>query len=203
MRFIARAGERQFTIGLPDDGRRKRITLDGKEFQVEWNPIGVALTLASEDGEAASHYGLIAGTRSYDLYVRSLPDNEREADLGTRTIEVSLDGQTYTITVRDERTQALASLASEAHISGEIAMRAPMPGLVSNVLAEEGAVVRRGQTIIVLEAMKMENDLTSPRAGVVKRLRVTRGQTVNQGDTLALIGDPAGASPAAEEDGDD
>ncbi|HEX2350831.1 MAG TPA: acetyl-CoA carboxylase biotin carboxyl carrier protein subunit, partial [Ktedonobacterales bacterium] len=82
-------------------------------------------------------------------------------------------------------------------------IRAPMPGLVSNVLAQEGQEVARGQAIIVLEAMKMENDLVTPRAGVVKRVGAAKGQTVNQGDMLAIIGDPDGANAGnAETDTD-
>jgi len=75
-----------------------------------------------------------------------------------------------------------------------------MPGLVSNVLAAVGDEVMRGQNIVVLEAMKMENDLTTPRQGIVKSLRVAKGQAVNQGDLLAIIGDPAGSPPSDEDD---
>jgi biotin carboxyl carrier protein len=75
-----------------------------------------------------------------------------------------------------------------------------MPGLVSNVLVAEGAEAQRGQAVIVLEAMKMENDLTAPRPGIVKSLRVAKGQTVNQGDLLAVIGDLAGSAPSDEDD---
>ncbi|MGZ3678949.1 MAG: acetyl-CoA carboxylase biotin carboxyl carrier protein subunit, partial [Ktedonobacterales bacterium] len=91
-------------------------------------------------------------------------------------------------------------LAAGAHVSGDAPIRAPMPGLVRSVLAEQGAEVQRGQTVVVLEAMKMENDLPSPRAGIIKFVRVEQGQTVNQGDILAIIGDPAGSEPAQEDE---
>jgi biotin carboxyl carrier protein len=61
-----------------------------------------------------------------------------------------------------------------------------------------GDEVHRGQTIVVLEAMKMENDLTTPRSGQVRTIRVAKGQTVSQDDVLATIGDPLG-TPALEE----
>jgi biotin carboxyl carrier protein len=60
--------------------------------------------------------------------------------------------------------------------------------------------VQRGQAVIVLEAMKMENDLMTPRTGIVKSLRVAKGQAVNQGDLLAVIGDPAGSLSTDEDD---
>ncbi|HKT39155.1 MAG TPA: acetyl-CoA carboxylase biotin carboxyl carrier protein subunit, partial [Ktedonobacterales bacterium] len=108
-------------------------------------------------------------------------------------------GQVYRVRLADERARTLASLAGGAHASGDANIRAPMPGLVSHVLVEEGVEVQRGQAVVVLEAMKMENDLPAPRAGVVKSLRVSKGQAVNQGDLLAVIGDPAG-TPLADED---
>jgi biotin carboxyl carrier protein len=62
-----------------------------------------------------------------------------------------------------------------------------MPGLVIGVPLEVGSKVTRGQTVVVLEAMKMENDLGSPIAGTLKDVKVSTGQTVNQGDVLAVI----------------
>lgn len=62
-----------------------------------------------------------------------------------------------------------------------------MPGLVIGVPIEPGATVTRGQTVIVLEAMKMENDLAAPRSGIIKEIKVNQGQTVNQGDILVTI----------------
>ena len=64
---------------------------------------------------------------------------------------------------------------------------APMPGLVVGIPLAVGTDVTRGQAVIVLEAMKMENDLPSPIAGTIKEVRVDRGQTVNQGDVLVVI----------------
>jgi len=66
-------------------------------------------------------------------------------------------------------------------------IQAPMPGLVVNVLLEQGASVEQGQTVTVLEAMKMENDLVSPIAGTIKEIKVGKGQTVDQGAVLVLV----------------
>jgi biotin carboxyl carrier protein len=76
-----------------------------------------------------------------------------------------------------------------------------MPGLVANVLVAVGDTVERGQTVVVLEAMKMENDLVAPRAGVIHAILVARGQAVIQDTRLVVIGD-AGGAPAADEDGE-
>jgi biotin carboxyl carrier protein len=198
MRYIARAGTRQFTIGVADDGHAPAVTFDGKALAVEWIAVGeLPLGMLAGEGDVAAHFGLIAGTRSYDVFLRPLVGAAEDGD--AQAVEVSVDGRTYTITLQDERTRALAGLAGEGHVTGDLVIRAPMPGLVSNILAEEGAKVERGQTVVVLEAMKMENDLTSPRTGVIKSLRVAKGQTVNQGDVLAIIGD-VGAAPSSDEE---
>ena len=82
----------------------------------------------------------------------------------------------------------LAGAVQAAHDTGEARIRAPMPGLVIDIPMEVGASVERGQTVIVLEAMKMENDLASPKTGVIKDIKVNKGQSVNQGDVLVVIG---------------
>jgi biotin carboxyl carrier protein len=62
-----------------------------------------------------------------------------------------------------------------------------MPGLVAHILLEQGTSVEQGQTVIVLEAMKMENDLVSPIAGTIKEIKVGKGQVVDQGAILVLV----------------
>jgi len=194
MRFVATVGGRKLAIGLQEDGHLRRVTLGGRELTADWRRVGSGP--AEPTAERAVQYSLLIGDRSYDLFVRAVPRPEG----GAPAYEVSLGGRTYAVGVQDERTQALAGLAGEGHVSGDAVIRAPMPGLVSNVAAVEGTAVGRGQPVIVLEAMKMENDLTAPRAGVVKAVRVSQGQTVNQGDVLAVVGDPPGSERTAEEE---
>lgn len=196
MRLVATIGVQQLVIGLEENGAVRRISLDGQDVTVDWRRVGASP--AEPTAERAAHYSLLVGDHSYDLYVRAVP----QAEDGAAVYEVTLGGQTYVVGVQDERAQALASLAGGGHVSGDVAIRAPMPGLVGNVVAPEGTHVERGQPVIVLEAMKMENDLTTPRAGIVKSVRVSKGQTVNQNDVLAIVGDPPGTSPRADEDED-
>jgi biotin carboxyl carrier protein len=198
MRFLVTVDEREISVAVDEpDGVATQAEVDGVTTPLDWRVIGAAArSLAS--GAAVGHYSLLLGAASYDVYARRIeaPDDTGE---GAQAYEVTVGARTFTVTLRDERTQALAHLAGGARHTGDVTIRAPMPGLVSNVLAQEGQEVTRGQAIVVLEAMKMENDLATPRAGVVKSVRVAKGQTVNQGDTLAVIGDPDGAE-AAEAD---
>ncbi len=187
MRYRATVGNRQISITPHDNGHERAVTLEGRELHVDWRPVGGGETEAQD--ERAAHYSALINGRSYEAYVRRAREDNDE---GGVLFEVTIAGRPLLVAVEDERTQALASLAGGAHGSGDATIRAPMPGLVSNVLAEEGTLVERGQAIVVLEAMKMENDLATPRAGVIKSVRVSKGQTVNQGEVLAIVGNPPG-----------
>ncbi len=194
MRYLVNVDEREISVSVDEpDGSATQVEVDGITTPVDWRVVTAAIRAATQGENAAGHYSLLIGTASYDIYARPVeaPDG---ADEGAQAYEVTVGARTFTVTLRDERTQALGRLAGGAHHSGDVTIRAPMPGLVSNVLAQEGQEVTRGQTIVVLEAMKMENDLATPRAGIVKRVSAVKGQTVNQGDTLAIIGDPDGAT---------
>lgn len=199
MRYVATIGERSYAIGLQEDSHQREVTLGDNHFLADWRPVGNAAVSAGKDeSEQAGHFSLLIGDHSFDVYVQ--PVAAEDEDGASHIFEVYVSGQVYRVRLADERARALASIAGGAHTSGDVNIRAPMPGLVSNVLVEEGVEVQRGQAVIVLEAMKMENDLVSPRAGIVKSLRVGKGQTVNQGDLLAVIGDPAGFPPSDEDD---
>jgi biotin carboxyl carrier protein len=200
MRFVADVGGREHTVEVEANGHDRRMTLDGREITLDWRLLGAEQPRVGTGGGArADHYSLLAGTRTYDAYVRSLAEPGTDAEAATHTLEVVIGGRPYVVTVRDARSQALADIAAAPHSAGDATVRAPMPGLVTQVLVAVGDEVRRGQTVIVLEAMKMENDLAAPRAGVVKVVSAVRGQAVNQNDSLVAIGEP-GEQPPDEPD---
>src|SRR5579885_3623028 len=192
MRYRALVGDRQVSVATSDNGHERAIQLEGRDLRVDWRAVGDSASGTQE--ASATQYSVLIGGHSYEVYVRRVREEAAGEDGGV-VFEVMIGGRPFLVSVEDERTQALASLAG-GHGSGDAAIRAPMPGLVSNVLAEEGASVERGQALVVLEAMKMENDLAAPRAGVVKSIRVSKGQTVNQGDVLAVVGNPPGEEEA-------
>ncbi len=203
MRFLVTVDEREVSVAVAEpDGAVTQAEVDGVGAAIDWRVVGAAARALVVGDGAAAHYSLLVGSTSYDVYARPVPVPD-EAGEGAQAWEVTVGARTYNVTLRDERTQALARVAGGAHHTGDATIRAPMPGLVANVLAQVGDEVSRGQPIVVLEAMKMENDLTTPRAGVVKSIRVGKGQTVNQGETLAIIGDPNGEDANGAADGDE
>lgn len=197
MRYIARIGARTVAIDIAEHGAEHRVTLDGQAIAVRWKTVGTTADMAAV-GATERHYSLLAGLRSHDIYIRPIADDDEGGP--ALAFEVTIGGLPYHVRVQDERVSALATLVGGAHAAGSTTLRAPMPGMVSHVLVEEGARVTRGQTIVVLEAMKMENDLPTPRAGIVMSLRAHAGQTVNQNDILAIIGEDAAGAPSGDEE---
>jgi len=200
MRYSVSVNGRQHTVELEEDGHLRRLTLDQRTFVVDCRHVGFDQASPPSSVTPADLYSLLVGDQSYTAYARELEDGGGE-ELAGRRIEVSVRGHPYTVEVQDARALALASLAEGTHPGGEAGIRAPMPGLVANVLVAVGDEVQRGQTIVVLEAMKMENDLTTPRAGRVRSLRVVKGQAVSQGEVLATIGDPDSDTEPGASDG--
>jgi len=102
------------------------------------------------------------------------------------TFDVTTQGRGYEVTIVDPK-RLRSGQNSDRHHHGAAEIRAPMPGKVVRVHLESGAAVERGAGIVVVEAMKMQNEMKAPRAGVVVSINVKPGDTVNAGDVLAVI----------------
>ncbi len=166
--------------------QEQTVELDGALYTFDWQQIAAQAAAASSQKNATvgGYYNLIVNGRSYEVLARCITP----ADNGGREVyEIWLAGQRFEVVAEDERSRLLTATTRSGHKSNVTTLRAPMPGLVTNVLLEPGASVSEGQVIVVLEAMKMENDLTSPLRGMLKDVMVTRGQTVDQGALLAVI----------------
>ena len=160
-------GGRALTVELREreDGLFVRVG-DGPASRVE-----VAAQL--EDGELSL---LVGGA-----VVRGLVGRREDG------VTVVVDGQAVDAIVLDERAARLASAAGGRHQSRETAIRAPMPGLVVTVPVEAGQGVAKGTTLVVLSAMKMQNELTAPADATVKEVLVSAGQTVDQNQVLVRL----------------
>lgn len=100
--------------------------------------------------------------------------------------EVIVNGHRVPVTVRDKKH--LRGIAGgNANASGKVSLISPMPGKIVRVLLSAGDEVAANQGVLIVEAMKMQNEVQSPKAGKVSEIRVKEGQTVNSGETLAVI----------------
>ncbi|HZS38549.1 MAG TPA: biotin/lipoyl-containing protein, partial [Polyangia bacterium] len=101
-------------------------------------------------------------------------------------VTVTAYGVSLPLKVTDARRK-LAGVAARPQASGPLSVKSPMPGKVVKVLVRAGDDVKAGQGIVVVEAMKMENELKAPRDGKIKEVQVQEGQAVEAGQTLATL----------------
>jgi biotin carboxyl carrier protein len=111
---------------------------------------------------------------------------------GRRLVEVVADGWRFELLVEDEARAALRERATRGHVHGAKAgaaleIRAIIPGRVASVAVTPGDTVEAGQTLLAVEAMKMQNELRSPRSGTVVSVPATAGSTVELGDVLVVL----------------
>ncbi len=112
-----------------------------------------------------------------------------------KVYEVEAEELTGSVTVPDHRPEPLSSTTTASEVpqapsraaATGTTIEAPLPGLVLEVKVAEGQAVASGQVLIILEAMKMENEITAPEAGVVQSVRVAKGDSVAQGDILVVL----------------
>jgi len=158
-------------------------TIDNKEFEIEVvdeQHIRVGERLLEVDFESVSGqpvFSLILDGKSYESFVYQ----------GEEDWEVLIRGRQYQVKVEDEREKRLKSTGGGDVTGGEFHLKAPMPGLVVAVLIEEGQEVKKGQVMLILESMKMQNELKAPRDGVMGRIRVKAGESVEQRQTLLSV----------------
>jgi len=165
MKLTLQVNGRDMSIELLAPAPAARFQLDGtptREAHVEIANPGV--------------YSVLLDGRSYDAFVEETPAG----------LIVSLDGFRFEIQVKDPRrwTRAAAGRAAE----GVQTLTSPMPGKVVRLLASPGDAVEAGQGILVVEAMKMQNELKATRAGKVLSIAAREGATVAAGEPLATVG---------------
>jgi len=157
------------------------VTMAGRELELELD--GDVLRRAGEE----IHVSLeaIPGSPVHLLRVGQAVHRLTARRIGPNEYDLSLDGHRLTAVALDERARAIRALsATTSRPAGPAKLVAPMPGLIVRVGVAQGDAIRAGQGLVVMEAMKMENELRAPGAGVVTRVVAAAGQTVEKGALL-------------------
>jgi biotin carboxyl carrier protein len=165
VKYVTTIGARTFHVEVIDE---HHIVLDGKPYEVDFTAIGNQPV-----------YSLLINGRSMEA--NAVPTGDGW--------QVLLHGKMFEARVEDEqavRARAVAHAAPET--PGEWLLRAPMPGLAVNILAAAGAEVKKGEPLVILESMKMQNELRSQKDGTVKEIRIKPGETVEQNQVLVVVG---------------
>jgi biotin carboxyl carrier protein len=165
-----------------------RVQFDEDSYVLEFrssgsnSPCAYTLTGAeAHSGEASviqvrpDLYSVLAGTRSFAVYV---------APRGSQ-LEVWVEHQRYLLALSDARDFAASGRGASAKGRSQISTQ--MPGKVIRILVETGAQVKAGQGLIIVEAMKMQNELKAPRDGTVSKIATVEGATVAANQPLVII----------------
>jgi len=157
------------------NGKKKLdIEWDGKS---EWKLDGQDLsTDVSREDAGKSHW--IVKDRSYNVEIVQM-------DVETKEAIIKVNGTVYNIHLKDRYDDLLQSLGMEVGSTRKLSeLKAPMPGMVLDILVKENDSVEKDTPLIILEAMKMENVIKSPAAGIVKRINATKGNAVEKNNVL-------------------
>ncbi len=135
-----------------------------------------------------AHMAVLPGTHVRTLQVdgRSHTLTAKAGDRRGRW-QIALGRERFTVDAVDERTRAIREMTGGGEAEAEKVVTAPMPGLVVKVEVEVGQAVKAGQGVVIVEAMKMENELKAPADGVVAKILVQERQTVEKGATLIVL----------------
>ena len=108
-----------------------------------------------------------------------------KADASTKTFHVKINGKVYPVQVKDQFDLLLEKMGMNNNSSGKVNnIKAPMPGLIIDLKVKNGDVVKQGDSLLILEAMKMENIIKSPGEGVVKSVKIKKGESVEKNQVL-------------------
>jgi len=157
-------GGKARTVGFSRIGERLSWAIDGKPIEADAVEV------------SAGVYSILIEGQSFEARIEPAPRGAR----------VVIAGREYSASVRDPRQwKRHGGAAREAE--GRQQVLAPMPGKIIRILVQAGETVAAGQGLLVIEAMKMQNEVRSPKSGTVERLLVNEGQTVNAAEILGIV----------------
>ncbi|MDD5541589.1 MAG: hypothetical protein PHX83_00265 [Acidobacteriia bacterium] len=166
MKFEAYFGEQLFPVEVKEDGERVFLQVESVVYESQ------AVELAP------GRYSIVHDRKVYDVVVEASNDGQFQVQWRDRRISLELLDPRKLKSMRHRHAES----------DGEVAVCSPMPGKIVRLLVSEEEHVERGQGLIVVEAMKMQNELKAPREGILKSIKVAEGKTVNAGEELMVIG---------------
>jgi biotin carboxyl carrier protein len=167
MKYFAEVGGQKLELEVEERGEDLEVKISDKTMLANLQRVS-----------APSLYSLILDNASHEVFVERRDGN----------YIVLIAGEQYTVNIQDERTRRLAAVSAATRPQeDEIVVKAPMPGLVVSLAVSPGDVVQKGQGLVVLEAMKMQNELRAPRQATVKLVNVQQGARVENGRVLVVL----------------
>ena len=170
-KVIARFGETEEEIKVSvDRAGRYLVEIDGVVHHVDARRF------------AGGNWSLVIDNQSYDVELEVASENEGDGSYNTL-----VRGSLVRLTVIDERHARMGVVSKKFAVEGPQTIHSPMPGKVVKILIAPGQTVEENQPLIIVEAMKMENELRAPKAGKVGQVFVGAGQPVDAGTALLTV----------------
>jgi biotin carboxyl carrier protein len=161
MKLIAELNNEKYEVEIKRDNEKVFAKIDGREYEIEANEVEPNLYLFKHNNQIHEIYASPNGI----------------VNVGNNQLEVKI--------IDPKRLRSTGN--SDANTEGIVEIKTAMPGKIVRILVEEGQEVSHGEGIIVVEAMKMQNEMKSPKDGIVKSIKVEESATVNAGDVLVVI----------------
>jgi biotin carboxyl carrier protein len=165
-----------FSPGPGSQGKQVRVVVAGK-------PLTITLGNAGPQ-----RYTWLDGNRVVTTTVEAVPGAAAvEGDVAARKLSVAVRGEIFAATVTDAQLAEIPVVSAPSRSGGPVIVRAPMPGRVIKHLAKPGDLVKAGAGLVIVEAMKMENELRAPRDAKVIEFRAVEGAAVEAGQELVVV----------------
>ncbi len=163
MPYIVEVDDKTFKIDLVKEGDKFKVLINDEPVEVDVTEVN-----------SPSHLSLIVNNKSYDVVIE---------DENT----ILVNNEVFRVNAQDEHLVKILKSERRLVEKREVVIQAPMPGLVVNIECKEGDKVKRGQGLLTLEAMKMQNEIKAPKDCVVKKILVQKGASVNTGEKLVIL----------------
>jgi acetyl/propionyl-CoA carboxylase alpha subunit len=167
MDYLVKIGDKKYNVTIDSAAHPPQIKLDGQ-------PVMTDFSTRADNSEIQ----LLINNRSYDVEVAKQNGN----------FTVFIYGKEYSLFAEDERLAKIREVAGMGVAEdGRKKLQAPMPGLVTQLLKQPGEQVAKGESLIVVEAMKMENEIKSHVDGIIKEISVKEGQSIDKDAVLVVF----------------
>lgn len=166
MKFFAHSNGHDFELDIQPERDHLLVRCNGKEIVVAFDDQKWSIRTAFL-GDRRLDFGWDRRDGVYSLHI---------------------EGIEYEVVVRDPKTELLAKVVGSGPAAAAVAeVRAPIPGLITKILAKAGETVKKDQSVLCLDAMKLENEIRSPKEGTLRSVEVQPGQAVEKGQTLFVV----------------
>ena len=167
MKYFAKVSAKEIQIEIGESDNGIFLIVNGKPRHTEFARVG-----------SDNLFSLIVENRSHQLFFE-------ETDKGHW---VSVDGHKFLVELEDEKTRLIRRLIkSDDKPQGLTEIKAPMPGLIINLFVKENQPVKKGDGLVIIEAMKMENEIQASAEGTVKKIIVNEADSVDKGAVLIVM----------------